>query len=492
MQQLMTSLRDKIIFSYSLSNLAIIAIALVVFADLNYIHNQLTEGENVKDLLSATRQLQNDERNLYQCQEQDAYIRLKSQLDDTEAMYKQVRSIFEEVVVAEERDTLSQRLEHYRKLLDSLQDLCDTELLEVQTELLLTSEAITQQVRDFARRHHTLLSRTTRLASWTMVIALSLVVVMGIVSALFVVRQVIRPIVTLERQLDAVADGEEKKLSLVSGDMEIQSFVQHFNSMLDRLRTQQRQLRHHEKAAALGVLVSGVAHELNNPLSNISTSVQLLLEDDSAASKDLQRQWLTHIDSETDRSRRIVRRLLDSVRQPKLNVKSWSAADVVRSAVRLIHRQIDPSIFLHIEDVPDTCIQVDRERMQQLFINLIRNAVAAGSKNVWIFADTTTWEESVTDDIERIHGEVSTISENEQLVLFTIADDGVGIPEDHLPHLFTPFFTTQSGGEGTGLGLYLVKEIVDEHHGCITVENRTDGGTQFLIWLPTAEEECEP
>jgi signal transduction histidine kinase len=488
----MSSLRDKIISSYSLSNLAIITIALIVFADLNYLHSQITEGENVKDLLTATQQLQNDERNLYQCQEADAYNRLHDQFDKTENMYKQFRPIFEEVVDAEELNTLSQQLQHYRVLLESLQDQCDTELLEVQTELLFTSEAINQQVRDLGRRHHTLISQTTKLASWTLVIALSLVVVMGIVSALFVVRQVIRPIVTLERQLDAVADGEEKKLSLVSGDIEIQSFVQHFNSMLDRLRTQQRQLRHHEKAAALGVLVSGVAHELNNPLSNISTSVQLLLEDDSGASKELQQQWLTHVDSETDRARRIVRRLLDSVRQPKLNMQSWSASDVVRSAALLIHRQIDPSIFLHIEDVPDTCIQVDRERMQQLFINLIRNAVAAGSRNIWIFADTTTWEESVTDDIEHIHGEVSTISENEQLLLFTIADDGAGIPEDHLAHLFTPFFTTQSGGEGTGLGLYLVKEIVDEHHGCITVENRTDGGTQFLIWIPVAEEECEP
>ena len=129
--------------------------------------------------------------------------------------------------------------------------------------------------------------------------------------------------------------------------------------------------------------------------------------------------------------------------------------------------------------------------MQQLFINLIRNAVAAGSKNIWIFADTTSWEESAADRIECIQGEVSTISENEQLLLFTIADDGTGIPEEHLPHLFTPFFTTQSGGEGTGLGLYLVKEIVDEHHGCIAVENSTDGGTQVLIWLPVAKEECE-
>jgi hypothetical protein len=120
----MSSLRNKIISSYSLSNLAIITIALIVFADLNYLHNQITEGENVKDLLTATQQLQNDERNLYQCQEPDAYNRLHSQLDKTEGMYQQVWPIFEEVVEAEELNTLSQRLEHYRVLLASLQDQC--------------------------------------------------------------------------------------------------------------------------------------------------------------------------------------------------------------------------------------------------------------------------------------------------------------------------------------------------------------------------------
>ena len=491
MQQLMSSLRNKIIASYSLSNLAIITIALIAFADLNYLHRQISNGEDVKDMLSAVQQLRNDERNLYRFLAPDGYFSLLSQLDVTENMYRQLRPILGEVAEAEELNALGRQLQDYRGQLESLQDLSDTELRGLQTEILSISEAINAQVRDIGLRYHKLLSRTTRLASWTLVIALSLVVVMGVISALFVVSKVIKPIVSLERQLDAVADGEEKKLSPLSDDIEIQSFVQHFNAMLDRLRKQQRQLRHHEKAAALGVLVSGVAHELNNPLSNISTSVQLLLEDDSGTITEQQRQWLAHVDSETDRSRRIVRRLLDSVRQPKLNIQPWNASEVVRSAVLLIHRQIDPEIFLHIEEVPDICIRVDRERMQQLFINLIRNAVAAGSKNIWIFADTTSWEESAADRIECIQGEVSTISENEQLLLFTIADDGTGIPEDHLPHLFTPFFTTQSGGEGTGLGLYLVKEIVDEHHGCIAVENGTDGGTQFQIWLPVAKEECE-
>ena len=491
MQQLMSSLRNKIIHSFGLSNLAIIVIAIIVFTDLNYLNAQIVKGERVKDLFIMILQLQNEERNLYQYQNPEDYFRLLERLEETEAMFNEVSPILEQVAEAPQIDRFKQLLQYFRGLLESLQELTDTELMAIQDEILLTIQSLNQQISVFSRRHHELLSKTTNVASWTLVITISLVVMMGILSALFVVRRVVRPITRLERQLDAVADGEEKKLKLVSRDIEIQSFVRHFNNMLDRLRSQQNQLRNQEKAAALGVLVSGVAHELNNPLSNISTSVQLLMEDDYDNDKGLQRQWLAHVDSETERARRIVRRLLDSVRQPKLNLQTCSAGDVVRSAVLLIHRQLDPNIFLHIEEVPDTCIHVDRERMQQLFINLIYNAVDAGSQNIWVFADTTTWDESAPEDKECIQGQVSSISEAAKLLLFTIADDGPGIPEEHLPQLFTPFFTTQPGGEGTGLGLYLVKEIVDEHHGCITVENRSEGGTQFLVWLPVAEEECE-
>lgn len=488
---MMRSLRNKIIFAFSLTNLAILIIAIVVFADLNYLRNQIVESEKVRDFLSTTQLLQNHEENLLLYHEPEAYFQLAEQLDQTRQQFLSFRQFFESIASTAELEKLDYSLSQYKDTLDELNDLDGVELLQMQNTIRTTSQSIATIIRDLGHRHHRSLSQAAQLVSWTLVIALSVVMLMGVISALFVSRQVVQPIRRLEQQLDAVADGKEKKLTLVSDDVEIHSFVQHFNTMLDKLRTQQSQLRHHEKAAALGVLVSGVAHELNNPLSNISTSVQLLQEDDGDDDRELRQQWLTHVDSETERARRIVRRLLDSVRQPQLNMQNLYADDIVRSAVLLIHRQLDPDVFLHIEEVPQTCIHVDRERLQQVFINLIRNAVDAGANNVWVFGDNTTWQESIPDDIERVQGKIASINEADELLLFTIADDGPGITDEHLTQLFTPFFTTKSGGEGTGLGLYLVEEIVDEHDGCITVENRPDGGTQFLIWLPVSEEHCE-
>jgi signal transduction histidine kinase len=293
----------------------------------------------------------------------------------------------------------------------------------------------------------------------------------------------------LEKQLDELAEGNEQTLTLPSQDKEIQSFVHHFNSMLDRLRAQQNQTRQHEKAAALGVLVSGVAHELNNPLSNISTSVQLLLEDDGTTREDLRRQWLAHVDGECERARRIVRRLLDSVRQPTLHLQSHNADTLVQSAVLLIHRQLPPTIYLHIENIPATPLLVDRERMQQVFINLIRNAVDAGAQNISVVGRETTWEDSMPANTDYLVGDIEPIRHAAGVMLFNIEDDGPGISREHLAQIFNPFFTTKSSGEGTGLGLYLVEEIISEHNGCMSVENREQGGTRFMVWLPLPHNE---
>jgi len=483
----MSSLRKKILYAFGLLNVAILAIALTAYADLKLLRDQIVNSEKVGQLISATQQMQNHEEIIQLYQSPESWFQLGEQVKQMRELFRQYRTFFDEVIGSAQTAKLDGMLTQYRDRIDELGVMEATDNPVTATTLNDMSRGIREIVHQISIEHHESLSQKVHLVSWILVITLTAVIIMGVISALFISRQVVQPISALERQLDAVADGKAKKLTLVSDNIEIRSFVQHFNNMLYKQRAQQSQIRHHEKAAALGVLVSGVAHELNNPLSNISTSVQLLMEDDSDAR--LRQQWLAHVDSESERARRIVRRLLDSVRQPKQNLQSISSNDLVNSAVMLIHRQLDPSILLHIEDVADTPVKVDRERMQQVFINLIRNAVAAGASNIWVFGEPTTWADSSPEDIERVQGELATVSSADEVMLFTVADDGPGIAEENLPHLFTPFFTTKKEGEGTGLGLYLVEEIIQEHDGCITVENRLSEGTQFLIWLPVSREE---
>jgi signal transduction histidine kinase len=332
-----------------------------------------------------------------------------------------------------------------------------------------------------------LLADVTRRAGITLLLAFVGVVALGLAGGFFLVRRVVRPLRTLEEGLVAIEEGRGRELPLPSDDQEIRSFVASFNGMLRRMRKQQDQVKRNEKAAALGVLVSGVAHELNNPLSNISTSAQLLLEEGDAADAELKRLWVAQIDSETERARRIVRRLLDSVRHPRVRAERQSLSGVVESAVELVVRQLPPEVEVDLETRAEVDVAVDRERMQQVLINLVRNAADAGARHVRLSTELAAWDDDFADSAH-LEGDPAAVSQAARAVRITVEDDGPGIPLELREQIFTPFFTTRSAGDGTGLGLYLVKEIVDEHRGCLIVDVPPQGGTRFAVWLPLPED----
>jgi len=480
----MTSLRSKILTSYGLSKGALLIFVAVVIADLHYLQTHIVEGEAVNDLYVAVQKIRRDEKNLFLYHDLHDLDQLKLQLDVARNALTQGQTAFAAIAGPAELDEIEQVLREYHRQLDEYANLSEALRSAKQEKIRDTGHELSRLTQDVNQRQRAILTETTRVAAQTLMVASATVILIGLVSAMFMVRRVVRPLAQLENQLDLLAQGDVQTLALPSDDQEIESFVFHFNAMLQQLRDQQNQLRRHERAAALGVLVSGVAHELNNPLSNISTSVQLLLEDDGSTREELRRQWLSHIDGESERARRIVRRLLDTVRQPTQHMQLLGAAELVRGAALLIHRQLPPEINLDIEDIEDGLLMADRDRLQQVFINLIKNATRAGAKNIWITGEQTTWKESRPVNTDNLAGDTSGIGQCEGVMLMRIDDDGPGIASDHLPKIFDPFFTTQTGGEGTGLGLYLVEEIINEHRGCIAVENRAESGARFSIWLP--------
>ncbi len=480
----MTSLRSKILTSYGLSKAALLIFVAVVIADLHYLQTHIVEGVAVEDLSVASQEIRRDEKNLFLYHTRNHLDQLRLQLDVARTALREGERVFVAIAGPQELAQLEQVLDSYSALLDEYARLSPEERAAKQDAIRAAGYRLSALTQNLHQSQRAILTETTRLAAGTLLIASATVIFIGVFSAMFMVRRVVRPLAQLENQLDQLAEGDVQTLTLPSNDKEIESFVFHFNAMLDQIREHQNQMRRHERAAALGVLVSGVAHELNNPLSNISTSVQLLMEDDGTTRDDLRKQWLSHIDGETERARRIVRRLLDTVRQPTQQMQPLGAAELVRAAVLLIHRQLPQDVFLHIEDIVDGILLVDRDRMQQVFINLIRNATHAGAKNIWITGRQSTLQECKPVSTNYLAGDTLGISQFTHVMLMRVEDDGPGIPPEHLPKLFDPFFTTQAGGEGTGLGLYLVEEIINEHRGCIAVENRPEGGARFSIWLP--------
>jgi signal transduction histidine kinase len=483
----MPSLRKKILSAYGFSKLVMLIFALVVFVYLYYLDLQIEQGKDVTEVREAILEMRRDEKNLFLYRDRASLDQLVEQSAIALAALTSGREVFIEIGGELAYRRMERLLHEYRTALARYARLDPQTQLLAQPGLRAQGHALSELSQELSRRERQRLTEVTRRAGLTLLLTFLGVVALGLAGGLFLVRRVVRPLEALQAGLVAIDQGRARALSLPSQDLEIRAFVEAFNAMLKRMRQQQDQARRNEKAAALGVLVSGVAHELNNPLSNISTSVQLLMEEGEGTEAELRQTWLEQIDSETERARRIVRRLLDSVRQPRLQLEQVAVGELVESALALVHRQLPAEVRVCIGAPDEIAVRVDRERLQQVFINLIKNAADAGARHITVSAQATRWHDDLAE-AGHMAGDPIMLRQSSRAVHIAVEDDGPGIPPEVMTHIFDPFYTTRTAGEGTGLGLYLVEEIVAEHQGCILVDCPPSGGTRFSIWLPLPEE----
>jgi two-component system NtrC family sensor kinase len=223
-----------------------------------------------------------------------------------------------------------------------------------------------------------------------------------------------------------------------------------------------------DKMASIGQLVSGVAHELNNPLTSIAGLAELLLE--RPPHPELPRDHLKVIHDQAERASRIVRNLLTFARKGVAEKTSVDLNDVVtRTSLLIIHELQLHGIDLDSELSLDPVVVLgDRYELQQVLLNLVTNAVQA------VTAVPPEKPRRIT---------LSTHRSEDEAVL-RVRDNGPGVPKQHAPYLFTPFFTTKAPGEGTGLGLSLSYGLVKAHGGTLSYEPVPEGGAEFRIVLP--------
>src|SRR6059036_3052458 len=230
------------------------------------------------------------------------------------------------------------------------------------------------------------------------------------------------------------------------------------------------QLVQSEKLAAVGQLVSGVAHELNNPLTSIAGLSEFLLEQKELGKKD--RGHLQVIQEQAERAGRIVRNLLTFARKGSAERVPVDLNDVIRRTLSLTAYDLKLKDITVERELSGALPEVfgDRHGLQQVVLNLVTNAAQAVGENPRERPRTIT---------------VSTWFDGQ--VHLRVADTGPGIPDEIAQSVFTPFFTTKEPGKGTGLGLSITYSIVESHSGQITLEPRgTRGGAAFRVDLPPA------
>lgn len=230
----------------------------------------------------------------------------------------------------------------------------------------------------------------------------------------------------------------------------------------------QSKLLHTEKLAALGQVISGVAHELNNPLTSILGYSQRLLQKEHTAGSDRE---VRHIFEEAERATAILRQLLWNAHETKMEMRTVAINQVVLQAIEVQQASLaQERIRLEMDlDTSWPLVHGDAGQLQQVLMNLMGNARQA--------LNHTGKSGSIR---------VRTKQIGDQRVLLEVADDGPGIPEETLGRIFDPFFTTKPAGVGTGLGLAIVLGIVREHGGHVNVASPPNGGAIFSIALRAA------
>jgi len=274
-------------------------------------------------------------------------------------------------------------------------------------------------------------------------------------------------------------DGDEIPISLnaaivYEGDREVAT-IGFFHDMRETLRMREElertqiQLLQAEKMSSLGKLAAGVAHQLNNPLGGITLYAQLMMEEyklEDPAMEDLQR-----ILKDAQRCSNTVKELLEFARQTRQEMRPHDMNQAISRTLFLLENQaIFQNIDIEKKLLPALpLIPGDIQQLNHLFMNIILNAAEAMDGHGKLLVITDLMPEG-----DRIAIEIS--------------DTGPGIPEDVLPHIFEPFYTTKEEGKGTGLGLSLAYRIVESHRGRLTAKNRPEGGASFCIELPLKQE----
>lgn len=286
-------------------------------------------------------------------------------------------------------------------------------------------------------------------------------------------RGVGRHVVALKDAMLRVAEGNRSTRVTPAGPSELQEVAQGFNRMLDSITeaeqeleqrreheaSLQQALREQEKMAAIGSVASGVAHELGAPLTVIDGRASRLLRNHK--DEDSQRQ-LKAVRGQVQRLTGLVNQLLAFSRTPVQQRETISLRELIATAMTSIEFEQDKgSAKVVIKELVDVILKVDIKRLELALVNVLRNGLQAAESEVVVAAEYA--------------GEG---------VIITVDDDGEGLPESMKDKALQPFETNKPQGKGTGLGLTIVKHVLNDHNGELSLTNNPNGGCRVTLSLP--------
>jgi len=475
------TIRHRLILLSVITIGMIIALVSLYSYQLVSLENSLVTMEQVDDLFNTILELRRFEKNIMlrldDEKERAASLRAQQKIEATLAA---LRTALADTPAREVLSELEEDFQAYREL---FAQWCASGAFkkknfphDPQSRLLRQQgQRLVDHAARLLRLNRKNISKSFKAILFWVVFMPSMLFLCGAVIFFSQSRSILHRLSVLKQGTKNLAAGEFKKIELPNHGRpdEVSGLINNFNEMVEALEHKQEQLIQSKKMASIGTFSSGIAHEINNPLNNISLSADILLEDFDDMDREEIIEILEDIMAQTERASTIVRNLLDFSRARASEMEPLYIDYVIHKTTDLIANELRiHKIALH-KDIEDMLPRVngDLRKLQQVFLNLIINA------------------EQAIGEYGRI--EISAHKTDDGYVRVDVSDTGPGISPEHLDQIFDPFFTTKEAGKGTGLGLAIVYGIVEKHGGYIEVSSKVGEGTTFSVFLPACPYETK-
>jgi len=463
----------RITYKLHITNLITIILIVVIgvysFKNLNMVLTKLRFIEIADDLNASFLETRINEKNFFLYNDKVVLNDLKTKLNTS---IKTMDSLKKPIIRATGRDNFDLLQSSCKNYLIKISSIAPNEL--VSSEIQSSIRESGQTMRELSHRITSLERKKTNSiimkSKKGLLSTLCIIVLFATGISYFFLINILKSLKKIKNVAGTISQGIffHQPETEIPKD-EIGSVLKAINRMVTELKDREGQIIQSKKLASIGILTAGVAHELGNPLNNISVIAQTFQEYYSTLTEEKRLNFMKMVEEESDRIKEIVTNLLDfsKPKEEKRQLKDMN--QIVKKGLRLVQNLIHISNIELVMELQEELppVMVNENRILEVLVNLMTNAIHAMTKGGTLTLVTKNDPE---------HGQVN----------IKIIDNGKGIPADILQHLFDPFFSTK-GTQGTGLGLFVSYGIIKNHSGQISVDSQIDQGTTFTVSLPVTE-----
>ena len=459
-----TSIQRRVYKGYYICIIFIVLVAISNYLNLSKIESNLSNNIVISKLFNSILEIRRFEKNYFLYSDETSRFETLKYIEIAETTIEENSNNFEALKINKDIFSLKDILKEYKENIQNLSMVNNSKekanIRELGRNLVITAENITYIMRQEVIK---LLSFSKKF----LVSSIYFLIIIAIIVGQYLSYLVLKPLKNLHTSMKNIVDGNYGELAIQSSDKEIIALNSAFNKMFKELEQKQMNfIAQSERLASLGKMVSGVAHQLNNPISNISSSCQILKEEIESSDIEYKKELLFQIEDQIERTQNIVYSILEFSKRKKIKKHSINLKKLMQETVNLMKVYIPNNLKLETDIADELYIYADKQKVEQVFLNLIKNSVDA------------------LKDTKDARISIFTEKDSENKIKVVVQDNGPGISHENVAKVFSPFFTTKVDDKGSGLGLFIAKEIIKEHNGEIAFESNTEEGTKFIIKLP--------